>query len=164
MTLQLSSQQVWEAIRKEIFAVLGMVTANGESRTAGIVYIIDDQKVYIVSKKDAWKVRHIQRNPHVSLTVPVAKRVPFMPWIKIPAATITFCGTGAVLQAEAIKPQLLRTLLGGVETDTTALSGMRVIEIQPEGEFVTYGVGVSLMGMRNPEKARGRASVSGAQG
>jgi len=34
-----------------------------------------------------------------------------------------------------------------------------MLEIRPTGHFVTYGVGVSLMDMRDPEKARGRAPV-----
>jgi hypothetical protein len=159
MTIQLASQQVWEALRKEIFAVLGMVTAGGAARTVGIVYVLYDQKLYLVSRKEAWKVQHVARNPNVSITVPIAKRVPFMPWIKIPAATITFSGTGKVLQTEMVKPEVMRALLGGVQPDSTSLSGMRVIEIEPTGEFITYGIGVSLMGMRNPEKARGRAPV-----
>jgi len=35
-----------------------------------------------------------------------------------------------------------------------------LIEVTPQGEFVTYGVGVSLMEMRDPAKARGRAAVA----
>lgn len=160
MTLTLASQQVWEALRKEIFAVLGMVTAQGEARTVGIVYIVDDHKIYIVSKKEAWKVRHVAHNPHVSLTIPIAKRIPFLPWIKIPAATITFNGLGKALAAEAVKPEVLRALMGGVQPDVATLEGVRVLEIEPAGEFVTYGIGVSLMEMRDPAKARGRAPVS----
>ncbi len=34
-----------------------------------------------------------------------------------------------------------------------------VITVRPTGEFVTYGVGISLMDMRFPEKARGRAHI-----
>lgn len=159
MTQQLSSQLVWQSIQKEIFAVLGMVTAGGEARTAGVVYVVHDLKIYIVSKKDAWKVRHVARNPHVSITIPIAKRIPFMPWIKIPAATISFNGVGKVLAAEAVKPEVLRALMGGVQPDVATLSEVRVLEIEPAGEFVTYGIGVSLMDMRDPTKARGRAPV-----
>jgi hypothetical protein len=159
MTQRLSSQQVWEALGKEIFAVLGMVTAQGEARTVGVVYVVDDRKLYIVTKKDAWKVRHVAQNPHVSITVPIAKRIPFMPWIKIPAATITFRGSGKVLLAEDVKPQVLSALMGGVQADVATLSGVRVLEIEPLGEFITYGVGVSLMEMRDPQRARGRAAT-----
>lgn len=35
-----------------------------------------------------------------------------------------------------------------------------LIEITREKEFITYGVGVSLMTMRHPSKARGRVPVA----
>lgn len=34
-----------------------------------------------------------------------------------------------------------------------------LLEIRPTGHFVTYGVGVSLLDMRHPQKARGRVPV-----
>ena len=34
-----------------------------------------------------------------------------------------------------------------------------LLEIVPEGSFLTYGIGVPLMKMRNPEEARGRVPV-----
>ncbi len=33
MTLQLTAEQVWQPIEKELFAVVGMVTADHEART-----------------------------------------------------------------------------------------------------------------------------------
>ena len=88
MTLQLTTDQVWEAIEKESFAVIGMVTANSEARTVGIVYVVRDRKLYFGSFIDMWKVRHISANPHVSLTIPIDKRIPLLPWINIPSDNI----------------------------------------------------------------------------
>lgn len=157
--MELTSEQVWTELKKEIFAVLGMVTPKGEARTIGIVYIVHERKLYISTRKDAWKARHIQHNPHVSLTVPIAKRIPLMPFIKIPAATITFSGTAKVLEPQALGQDILHALLQGNEKDVQTLAGLSVLEIEPEGEFVTYGIGIPLMEMRFPEKARGRAPV-----
>ena len=39
-----------------------------------------------------------------------------------------------------------------------------VIEILPEGQFLTYGLGVSLKHMRNPSAARARVPVGPAGG
>ena len=36
----------------------------------------------------------------------------------------------------------------------------RVIEVIPQGRFVTYGVGVALTQMRNPAAARARVPVT----
>jgi hypothetical protein len=83
-----------------------------------------------------------------------------MPWIKIPAATISLCGLGTVLKPEEVEIEILHSLLRGLEDDDEVLQTMCVIEVQPIGDFITYGVGTPLMTMRHPEKARGRAPVA----
>jgi len=124
-----------------------MVTASQEARTVGVVYAVRDRKLYISTRATAWKARHIAANSHVSLTIPIAKRIPVMPWIKIPAATIT-------------TPELLSAILGPLAEDEKTVAETSVIEVTPVGEFITYGVGVSLRDMRQPELARGRAPVA----
>lgn len=161
MTLQLTSDQVWAEIEKNFFAVLGMVTAKGESRTVGINYVVDNHKLYIDTLKEAWKTKHIAANPHVSLTVTIAKRVLFMPWLKIPPATITFSGKAKVLDHSDVKAEVLQKLFRKVSLDEQAMSQLCVIEVTPQKDFLTYGVGIPLMQMRFPEKARGRAAVVG---
>ena len=158
---EISSNQVWEAINKQLFAVLGVVTKTGESRTAGIVYAVQDGKLYITSQKQAWKVRHIAQNPHVSLTIPIHKQILFMPWIKIPAATITFSGTASLLAYQDVSDETIQKLFRGMILSEAEKDDMRIIEVTPVGDFITYGVGVSLMEMREPAKARGRVAVVG---
>ncbi len=34
-----------------------------------------------------------------------------------------------------------------------------IIEVTPVGDFITYGVGIPLMQMREPERSQGRAPV-----
>ena len=160
MPRQLTSQQVWRAIEKELFAVVGMVTAGHEARTVGILYAVGDHKLYFITGSDTWKARHIAANPHVSVTIPIAKRVPIMPWLKIPQATITFQGTARICGASEAMPDLLQKLLGPMADDSALIAGSCLVEIIPTGEFVTYGVGVRLIEMRDPNKARGRAPVA----
>lgn len=159
MTMQLSPDQVWRVIEKELFAVLGMVTSHGEARTAGVVYVVRDHKLYVVTGRDTWKARHIAANPHISVTIPIAKRVPIMPWMKIPAATITFAGTARLFPTPEAPPELLHALLHGADPNADTVADSCMIEVTPEKEFVTYGIGIPLMQMRYPEKARGRAPV-----
>lgn len=160
MTQTLTTDQVWQEIEDNLFGVLGMVNAKAEARTVGIVYIVRDRKLYIGSFKDAWKVRHTQGNPHVSMTIPIAKRIPFLPWIKIPAATITFHGTARVFNHDEVDPGVLDALYRGVAKDSRQMAASCVIEVTPEGDFITYGIGMSTMQMRFPEKARGRVPVA----
>jgi hypothetical protein len=162
MATRLTAAQVWEQIEQNLFAVLGMVTAHGEARTVGVVYVVNDHKLYVGTQRAAWKTKHIAQNPHVSVTIPIAKRLPFVPWIKIPAATITFSGVARVLEHRDLSADLLARLYHDVVKDAEAMAASCVIEIAPEKEFVTYGVGTSLMEMRFPEKARGRVTVTPA--
>ena len=155
----LTTDQVWAEIEKNLFGVLGMVTAKNEARTAGIVYIVQDRKLYISTLKDAWKTRHVAQNGHVSLTVTIAKHIALMPWIKIPAATITFSGTAKVLSPNDLDADVLKPLYRGLVNDADLLAKSAVIEVEPVGDFVTYGIGVSLMQMRDTDLARGRAST-----
>ena len=160
MTLQLTTDQVWREIEQNLFAVLGMVTPSGEARTVGIVYVVNDHKLYIGTQIQTWKVKHIAANPFVSLTVPIAKQIPLMPWIKIPAATITFAGVARIRDNQAVKADVLNALYRDVVKDENAMAASCVLEVTPQGEFITYGVGIPLMQMRFPEKARGRAAVA----
>lgn len=159
MTLQLTADQVWEAIEKEVFGVIGMVTPANEARTVGIVYVVRDRRLYIGTGKDAWKVRHIAQNPHVSMTIPIHKGIPLLPWIKIPAATITFCGVAQVLEPEETPPEIFKAVFRGMSVSDELVAGSCLIEVTPVKEFLTYGVGVSMMTMRDPEQSRGRAPV-----
>jgi nitroimidazol reductase NimA-like FMN-containing flavoprotein (pyridoxamine 5'-phosphate oxidase superfamily) len=155
----LSTEQVWKEIDDNLFGVLGMVTIKNEARTVGIVYIVHDGKLYISSQKSAWKVHHIAQNPHVSLTIPISKRIPFVPWVKIPAATITFSAEAQVLAHDEVSAEVLSALYRDVVKDTEQMAASCVIEVTPVGEFITYGIGMPLTQMRFPEKARGRVAV-----
>jgi hypothetical protein len=52
------------------------------------------------------------------------------------------------------------SILKDMIVDPTAKEETCMIEVTPEKEFLTYGVGVSLMEMRDPVKATGRAPVA----
>jgi nitroimidazol reductase NimA-like FMN-containing flavoprotein (pyridoxamine 5'-phosphate oxidase superfamily) len=155
MSLQLTTASVWNKIERSNFAVLGMVNARHQARTVGIVYVVDDHRLYIGAGREQWKIKHITRNGDVSMTIPIAKRVPLMPWVKIPAATITFSGTAQVLEQHQLDEALFEKLY----RHDTERGGWRAIEVTPQGHFITYGIGVSLWAMRSPDQSRARVLV-----
>jgi hypothetical protein len=159
MSAPVTSDLVWREIEKRSFAVLSYVNPKGQARSAGIVYVPIDRVLYVRTAEKSWKTKHIQRNPHVALNVTIPKRIPFLPWIKIPDATIAFSGTARVIPMSDIEPKLLDTVLGPLIKQHGIMEDNCIIEIRPTGHFATYGVGVSLLDMRHPEKARGRAPV-----
>jgi hypothetical protein len=151
---------VWNEIEKRLFAVLAYVNPKVQARSAGIVYIVKDQVLYVGTDKDSWKAKHMRLNPNVALNVTIPKRIPFMPWIKIPDATIAFNGSARVVPANESDPDVIKTLMKGMVDDPALVADTCIVEIRPTGHFVTYGVGVPLMDMRDPKKARGRCPVS----
>ena len=156
MTMQQTADQVWQAMEKENFAVLGMVNRHGAARTVGICYVIYDHKMYIGASRSQWKIKHVSGNPQVSVTLPIARRVPLLPWIKVPAATITFSGTAQILGSDEPPPELVERLYRHDEDRAEWCA----IEVTPESDFVTYGLGISVLEMRHPHKARGRAPLN----
>ena len=159
MAPNLTTNQVWKEIERDLFCVLGMVTPNLEPRTVGVVYVVQDRVLYIGTGTETWKARHIRNNPAVSITIPIPKRIPLLPWIKIPAATITFSGQAEVISAEEASDELLEEIFRHMAADEAFIRDTCLIKINPQGDFLTYGIGVPLLKMRQPELARGRVSV-----
>ncbi len=160
MPAPITTELVWREIERRSFAVLSYVTPRGEARSAGIVYVVVGGKLSIRVAADSWKAKHIRRNPHVALNVTIPKRVPLMPWIRIPQATIALEGTARVLGADEVGREVLDAL--GRATAHEPESGVAIcfLEVSPHGHFATYGVGVPLLAMRDPTKARGRVPVA----
>ena len=157
MPAPVTTESVWQEVEKRSFAVLAMVTAQGEARTAGIVYTTHQRRLYIGTARDSFKARWIEGNPSVSVTVPIAKRIPFLPFVQIPAATITFQGDAEVIAVEDADEAAVRALFRGLDLDEAQEHCL--LRVEPKGRFLTYGIGVPLLTMRSPEKARGSAAL-----
>lgn len=160
MSPTLTTDQVWREVEARSFAVLGFVTARGEARTTGIVYLARDRHVYIATWKDAWKAKHIAANPRVSLTITIPKRIPFLPWIRIPDATITLQCEATLHAPSDVPAGIPQTLIHGLQLGPgDPMPNLVIIRIKPIGHFLTYGVGVRLGAMRDPEAASARVPV-----
>jgi Pyridoxamine 5'-phosphate oxidase len=156
--MPVTTADVWKAIDDGIFGVLSFVNAEGEPRSAGVCYVVDDRSLLITSDRNAWKVRHIAADPHVSMTITLPKHVPFMPFIKVPAATITFHGEAEILEVTDVDGMAVKRLFRGLEFDRDVMEETAIIRVVPRGEFVTYGVAMPMMRMRKPSEAKGRTA------
>lgn len=154
-----NNEEVWRAIASASFAVISYVTPSGEPRSTGVVYATAGRHLYLAVAPDSWKEKHIATNGHVSLTVMIRRGGLMSLLFQIPPATISFHGTAFVHPAGWLQQspvaQELRGLLPPERRDAAC-----IIEVVPEGAFLTYGLGVSLTGMRHPEIARARLPVS----
>lgn len=159
MAARLTTEQVWHQIAQASFAVIGYVTPAGEPRSSGVVYKSIGRRLYVAVAPDSWKARHVAASRRVAVTVPVRRGGLLSLVAPIPPATVSFHATAIVHPAGAPQVRPLLKELGSlipVERRTSAC----IIEIVPEGAFLTYGLDVSLSKMRDPAAARARVSVT----
>ena len=152
-----TTDQVWEALNRGFFGVLAFVNRHGHPRTAGVCYAVEGHALFISTAKGMWKVRHIAANPNVSMTVTFPKRVPFLPFIQVPAATVTFKGEARVLEVGDIDASVYARLPRGKDSDPAVADRTAIIRVVPRGDFVTFGIGMPITRMRKHEEAHGRA-------
>jgi Pyridoxamine 5'-phosphate oxidase len=159
MAARLTTEQVGHQIAKASFAVIGYVTPAGEPRSSGVVYKSIGRRLYVAVAPDSWKARHIAASRRVAVTVPVRRGGILSLLAPIPPATISFHGAAIVHPAGAPQVRPLLKELGSLIPDERRTSAC-IIEILPEGAFLTYGLDVSLSEMRDPAAARARVSVT----
>jgi hypothetical protein len=160
---RLTTERVWHQLAKASFAVLSHVTPAGEPRSSGVVYKTVGRRLYVAVAPDGWKARHIAANRRVAVTVPVRRGGLLSLLAPIPPATISFHATAVVHPAGSPEAGSLSQELASLLPAERQASAC-LVEVIPEGTFVTYGVGVSLSRMRSPAAARARVPVTPARG
>ena len=84
-------------LRTRDFAVLSTVGEDGRPSSAGVTYRMTgtgpEPVVYVMTRRHLQKERNIERNPNVSLVVPLTRR---LLWF-IPPPTIQLCGRAEIL-------------------------------------------------------------------
>jgi hypothetical protein len=160
---RLTTEQVWHQLAKASFAVLSHVTPAGEPRSSGVVYKTVGRRLYVAVAPDGWKARHIAANRRVAVTVPVRRGGLLSLLAPIPPATVSFHATAIVHPAGSPEAGSLSQELASLLPAERQASAC-LVEVIPEGTFVTYGVGVSLLRMRSPAAARARVPVTPARG
>jgi len=153
----LTAEGVWRAISRGSFAIISHVTPAGEPRSSGVMYGAAEGRLYVVIAADSWKARQIADGDRVAVTIPVRRGGMLSLIAPIPPATVSFTARATVhpagsMQIAQVSPKLAK-LLPADRRDGC------VIELIPEGRFVTYGLGVSLTDMRDPAASLARVPV-----
>jgi hypothetical protein len=156
---RVGSEVVWRALAKASFAVVSHVNAAGEPRSSGVVYGIVDRRLYVAVAGDGWKSKQIATGQEVAVTVPIRRGGVLALLAPIPPATITFHARATVHPAGTLDISTVSKELTRLVPDDRKASSC-VLELAPEGSFLTYGVGVSLMDMRDPAVALAHVPVS----
>jgi hypothetical protein len=156
---RLTSEQVWHALAKASFAVVSYVTPAGEPRSSGVMCKAVARRLYVAVAPDSWKARHVAATGRVAVTVPVRRGGLLSLVTPIPPATISFHGAAIVHPAGSPQAKALVKELGSlIPKERRARDS--VIEILPEGAFLTYGLGVPLLKMLDVTAALARVPVT----
>jgi hypothetical protein len=156
---RLTTKQVWHQVAKASFAVLGYVTPAGEPRSSGVVYKLIEGRLYVAVAPDSWQAKHVAASGRVAVTVPVRRGGVLSLVLPIPPATISFHGAAIVHPAGSPEVRSAWKELASLVPAERRASAC-VIEVVPEGEFLTYALGVPLRKMRDSAAAQARVSVS----
>jgi hypothetical protein len=154
----LTTERVWRELTKASFAIVSHVTPTGNPRSSGIMYLVVDRHLLVIISPDSWKARQITNGDQLAVTVPVRRGGPLSLVAPIPPATISFHARAVLhppgsLDIESVSKKLA-SMVPAERRDLCC-----ILELEPEGRFLTYGVGVSLMTMRDPGAASGRVPV-----
>lgn len=153
----LTSDGVWRALEHASFAVLGHINGSGEPRSSGVVYGVAHRRLFVVVAADGWKAHDLHTGDEVAVTIPVRRGGLLSLVFPIPPATISFHARVTVHEPGSVRPEMvppdLARLLPTHEWGSSVL-----LELAPDGAFLTYGIGVSLLDLRRPELARGRVA------
>jgi Pyridoxamine 5'-phosphate oxidase len=153
----LTPDRVWKELEKSSFAVVSYVTPGGKPRSSGVLFAAVDHRLYVVVAPDSWKARHIATGYEVAVTVPIRRGSVLSLIAPIPPATVSFHATATVHPAGSVDRQSVPRKLAKL-LPKDASTGC-LIELTPAGRFLVYGIGVSLVAMATPAKARAHVPV-----
>jgi len=156
---RLTSEQVWHTLARASFAVISYVTPAGEPRSSGVVYKTLGRRLYLAVAPHSWKARQIPTGGQVAVTVPVRRGGLLALALPIPPATVSFHARAIVHPSGEIDVAALSKDLAAL-LPPEGRATTCVIELLPEGTFLTYGLGVSLMEMAHPARARAHVPVT----
>ncbi|TXT58740.1 MAG: hypothetical protein BAJALOKI2v1_310028 [Promethearchaeota archaeon] len=146
-------KEISKIIADNNWLVLSTVDEKGKPHSSVVVYQSDGDVIYVKTGKNTLKAKNIELNKDVSITIPFRKNF-IHKLVPAPPAELHFTTTASIRpndDEEALR--VYEKYLKYVEKRD--FSGDNIwIRIELPNIIATYGVGVSLFKMRDPEKAR----------
>lgn len=155
--VRLDPAKIRKAMAKRSFATLATSSPITQPHVAGVLYEMVGTDLWISTIRDSRKVRNIEANERVAVTIPV-RRLPVGP-----PSTIQFQGTAEVFDSGA--PEVTALAESGAIKSITghgelALPGGCFVRITPARRLHTYGLGLSLWKLiRDPLNASGSINL-----
>ncbi|MHA1953648.1 MAG: pyridoxamine 5'-phosphate oxidase family protein [Candidatus Heimdallarchaeaceae archaeon] len=146
-------KEIRKIIKKNMWLVLSTTNEKGNPQSSVIVYASDGNTLYFTTGKDTLKARNMRKNNNVSVTIPLRMNL-LHKLIPAPPAELHFKAKAEFLdrENEEVQTMLARILKyeekAGIKAETV------YVKLTPGKKIATYGVGIKLLQLRFPEKAR----------
>ena len=150
---------VEKEVRKKTFGIISAVDPNGRPHSTGVLFGMSPHGspmlFYVVTNKNAAKVRYIKKNPNVTLTVTFPHH-----WLRfVPDSTVMIRGTADLVSLDDAGFRAAfsqkRMLKKNLQVDPEVLKESTVMRIRPDRTVYCYGVGIGINELRkDPTAAR----------
>jgi len=154
-----STEQVWGELGKASFAIVSHVTPSGEPRSSGVVYGLSGRHLYFAVARQSWKARQIRDGQQMAVTVPLRRGGLLSLLVPIPPATVSFHARAMVHPPGTLDLRSVSKKLESLVPDERRATAT-ILELVPEGTFLTYGIGVSLKAMIDPVAAQAHVPIT----
>ena len=145
--------EVMNILKKKNWLVLSTVDENNVSHSSVVVYQSDGKKIYLMTGKNTIKARDIRINNKVSITIPFWKNF-FHKILPAPPAELCFTAFAEIKPFDDEEAKQIFAKYLKYQENVENVDENIWIKITPQKKIYTYGVGIKLLQMRNPEKAR----------
>ncbi|MCG3216621.1 MAG: pyridoxamine 5'-phosphate oxidase family protein [Candidatus Heimdallarchaeota archaeon] len=146
-------KEVRKIMKNNNWLVLSTANEKGHPQSSVIMYESDGNNIYFTTGKNTLKSRNIRKNPNVSITIPFFKNL-LHKFVPAPPAELHFKAKAEFLERESEEVQTMLARIIEYEEKVRVSSDSVYIKITPGKKVATYGVGIKLLEMRFPEKAR----------
>lgn len=146
-------EEVRKIIKKNMWLVLSTVDKEEQPHSSVVMYQSDGYDIYFETGENTLKARNLRFNNKISVTIPFRKNF-FHKIIPAPPAELHFKAIAEFTSKNDEKTRkIMKKVLkyeekAGIEHETIW------IKIIPSNIISTFGVGIKLLDMRKPEKAR----------
>lgn len=147
-------REVRDTIKKNRWLTLSTTSLRGAPQSSVVIYASDGYVIYVLTRKKTVKVRNITENPRVSVTIPFYKNL-FHKIIGVaPPAAISFRARAETLDiSDSEAAKMYRRVLNFDLPENFEKDSLW-IKLTPGNSATCYGVGISLLELRDPSKGR----------
>ena len=146
-------QEIKKIMEKNMWCVLSTANSKGNPQSSVIMYQSDGNAIYFTTGKPTLKAKNMRKNKNISITIPFWKNT-FHKFIPAPPAELHFKATVEFMPRD--HPEIQKNLkkILDFESKSGITAETVYIKATPRNKIATFGVGISLLKMRTPGKAR----------